>query len=130
MRLLSAALVLVVGMPIALIAPVAVAKTNACRASEGGFDLRASMVGCTTARDVERTYYNRDLGAGATVVAGGRTWRCHARILKTTVTTPQSPATGSQGEFYAHTSRAACVSCAGSTTAAAIDTALADEHWA
>ena len=82
MRLLSAALVLVVGVPIALIAPVAIAKTNACRASEGGFDLRASMVGCTTARDVERTYYNRDLGAGATVVAGGRTWRCHARILK------------------------------------------------
>jgi hypothetical protein len=40
------------------------------------------MVGCTTARSVERTYYNWGLGGGATVVAGGRTWRCHARILK------------------------------------------------
>ena len=82
MRLVSAALVPMVGALIALNAPVAVAKTNACRATEGGFDLRASMVGCTTARSVERTYYNRDLAAGGIVVAGGRTWRCHVRILK------------------------------------------------
>ena len=82
MRLVSIALVLTLGALIAAIAPIATAKTNACRPAAGQFDLRASMVGCKTARTVARIYSERDLGASPTVVAGGRTWRCRVRILE------------------------------------------------
>jgi hypothetical protein len=65
-----------------LVAPAAMAKTNACQPSEAApIDLRASNVGCTTARSVAWHYFHSDLGE-STLFAAGRTWRCSVRILR------------------------------------------------
>jgi len=62
-------------------APSALAKTYGCKSDpQAGYSLRVAMAGCTTAKNVQRKYYNR--GANATVYEGGRTFRCRYRIIK------------------------------------------------